>query len=123
MRSSLNLFAAVARSQPSKLKKPAISLDHFIQRQRVLALWREIVRALNSTRLASSSLKAIHGTGLHEDLEIPPSSTRDELHSYARQEFERHRGVTDVPHIRYLLSTGKAEFDTMRRYIDEQVAG
>ncbi|KAJ5280762.1 hypothetical protein N7478_006134 [Penicillium angulare] len=88
--------------QPSKLKKPAISLDHFIQRQRVLALWREIVRALHK---------------------IPPSSTRDELHSYARGEFERHREVTDVPHIRYLLSTGKSEFDMMRRYIDEQVAG
>ncbi|KAJ5532357.1 hypothetical protein N7504_009420 [Penicillium tannophilum] len=102
MRSSLSLLAAVARSQPSKLKKPAISLDHFIQRQRVLALWREIVRALNK---------------------IPPSTTRSELHSYARQEFERHRDVKDVPHIRYLLSTGKAEFDTMRRYIDEQVAG
>ncbi|KAJ5631480.1 uncharacterized protein N7484_011580 [Penicillium longicatenatum] len=94
MRSSLISLAAVARSQPSRLKKPSISLDHFIQRQRVLALWREIVRALNK---------------------IPPSATRSELHSYARQEFERHRDVKDV--------TGKAEFDTMRRYIDEQVAG
>ncbi|KAJ5675589.1 hypothetical protein N7462_008486 [Penicillium macrosclerotiorum] len=131
MRKSLSLLAAISRSQPSKLKRPAISLDHFIQRQRVIALWREIVRALNST-LAS--------------LEIPPSSTRDELHSYARQEFERHREVTELvchpfralttcrhvlitdlfpwqSHIRYLISTGKAEFETMKRYIDEQVAG
>jgi len=73
MRASIRLLAAVSRDPPSKLKKPAISLDHvskpgaafaknecisrdeangdgqFIQRGRVLAFWREIVRALNST--------------------------------------------------------------------------
>ncbi|OJJ41049.1 hypothetical protein ASPWEDRAFT_242207 [Aspergillus wentii DTO 134E9] len=102
MRSSLKLLASISRSQPSKLKKPAVSLDHFIQRQRVLGLWREIVRALNK---------------------VPNSPTKDELHSYARDEFERHRNVTDLQHIRYLLSTGKSEFETMRRYIDEQVMG
>ncbi|KAJ5156695.1 hypothetical protein N7492_009498 [Penicillium capsulatum] len=102
MRPSSPLLAALSRSRPSRLKKPAVSLDHFIQRQRVLAFWREIVRALNK---------------------IPPSSTRDELHTYARQEFERHRNLTDLQHIRYLLSTGKAEFETMRRYIDEQATG
>ncbi|CAI7616414.1 unnamed protein product [Penicillium palitans] len=102
MRPSPRFLAAISRSQPSKLKKPSISLDHFIQRQRVLSLWREIVRAL---------------------IKVPPSSTRTELHKYARDEFERHRGVSDVQHIRYLLSTGKSEFETMRRYIDEQIAG
>ncbi|KAJ5201877.1 uncharacterized protein N7498_006540 [Penicillium cinerascens] len=102
MRVSIRLLAAVSRGPPSKLKKPAIGLDHFIQRGRVLAFWREIVRALNK---------------------IPPSATRNELHDYARREFERHREVTDLAHIRYLLSTGKSEFETMRRYIDEQAAG
>ncbi|GAT25681.1 triglyceride lipase-cholesterol esterase [Aspergillus luchuensis] len=47
--------------------------------------------------------------------EIPSSSTKDELHRYARGEFERNRNVTDL--------TGKSEFDMMRRYIDEQVVG
>ncbi|KAH8428624.1 LYR motif-containing protein 2 [Aspergillus melleus] len=102
MRPSIRLLATVSRGQPSKLRKPAIGLDHFIQRQRVLAFWREIVRALHK---------------------IPQSSTRDELHSYARDEFERHRNVTDLQHIRYLLSTGKSEFETMKRYVDEQVLG
>ncbi|KAJ5764519.1 hypothetical protein N7533_003200 [Penicillium manginii] len=83
MRQSLSLLAAVSRRPASKLRKPAVSLDHFIQRQRTLTFWREIVRALHK---------------------IPPSSTRDELHSYARQEFERHREVSDLGHIRYLLS-------------------
>ncbi|KAL3465521.1 complex 1 protein-domain-containing protein [Aspergillus heterothallicus] len=101
MRSSLKLFAAVNSTRSSKLRKPTISLDHFIQRQRVIALWREIVRALNK---------------------IPNSPTRNELRDYARQEFERHRDVTDLQHIRYLISTGKSEFDMMRRYIDEQAA-
>ncbi|KAJ5891682.1 complex 1 protein-domain-containing protein [Penicillium subrubescens] len=101
MRQSLSLLAAVSRTQPSKLKKPAISLDHFIQRQRVLSLWREIMRAL---------------------YKAPPSPTRDELRAYARHEFERNRDVSDLSHIRYLISTGKSEFETMKRYIDEQIA-
>ncbi|KAL4797559.1 hypothetical protein BDV19DRAFT_386986 [Aspergillus venezuelensis] len=54
--------------------------------------------------------------------EIPNSPTRSELRDYARTEFERHRNVTDLQHIRYLLSTGKSEFDMMKRYIDEQAA-
>ncbi|CAG7918133.1 unnamed protein product [Penicillium olsonii] len=89
-----HFLAAVARTRPSTLKKPAVSLDHFIQRQRVLSFWREIVRAL---------------------IKVPPSSTRTELRNYARSEFERHRELTDL--------TGKSEFQTMKRYIDEQVAG
>ncbi|KAL4941151.1 hypothetical protein BDV06DRAFT_195048 [Aspergillus oleicola] len=101
MWASLRLFAAASSTRSSKLRKPAISLDHFIQRQRVIAFWREIVRALNK---------------------IPNSPTRSELRDYARTEFERHRNVTDLQHIRYLLSTGKSEFDMMKRYIDEQAA-
>ncbi|KAL4869414.1 hypothetical protein BDV12DRAFT_167728 [Aspergillus spectabilis] len=101
MRTSLKLFAAASSRPSSKLRKPAINLDHFIQRQRVIALWREIVRALNK---------------------IPNSPTRGELRDYARHEFERHRNVTDLQHIRYLISTGKSEFDIMKRYIDEQAA-
>ncbi|KKK19500.1 hypothetical protein P175DRAFT_0501397 [Aspergillus ochraceoroseus IBT 24754] len=102
MRSSVRLLAAVSPTRPSKLRKPTISLDHFIQRQRVISFWREIVRSL---------------------YKIPKSPTRDELRDYARHEFERHRNVTDLQHIRYLLSTGKSEFEMMKRYIDEQAAG
>ncbi|QVM10152.1 hypothetical protein D8B26_004814 [Coccidioides posadasii str. Silveira] len=97
MRGASFLSAAVAR--PSRLRKPAVSLEHFIQRQRALKLWRDIVRGINK---------------------IPPSTTRDELRVFARQEFERNKNVRDLAHIRYLISTGKTEFDAMRRYIDEQ---
>ncbi|KAK2766679.1 hypothetical protein FQN54_005992 [Arachnomyces sp. PD_36] len=101
MRQSVRLLYAVPNKTPSRLRKPAVGLDHFIQQQRALGLWREIVRAINK---------------------IPKSGTRDELIHYARHEFERNRDVTDLTQIRYLISTGKTEFDTMRRYIDEQIA-
>jgi len=39
---------------------------------------------------------------------------------FARTEFERNREVHDIAHIRYLISTGKTQFDGMRRYIEEQ---
>ncbi|KAF3402270.1 hypothetical protein DPV78_004300 [Talaromyces pinophilus] len=114
----------------SRLRKPALSLDQFIQRQRVLSFWREIMRAVYSTSLPKlSSLDEVRWA-----VKIPPSATRTELRDYARNEFNRNRGVEDVvrisslslrgedwgmAHIRYLLSAGKTEFDTMRRYIDE----
>ncbi|KAL2755737.1 hypothetical protein ACRALDRAFT_1064242 [Sodiomyces alcalophilus JCM 7366] len=75
-----------------------LSLDHFIQRSRALALYRDIIR----------------GTA-----RISDDSTKKETRQYVRTEFERHRDVTDIGHIRYLISTGKAEWDGMQRYIDQ----
>ncbi|KAK8165117.1 hypothetical protein BKA80DRAFT_270533 [Phyllosticta citrichinensis] len=92
-------YASVSSKLPKPGKGPFLSLDQFLQRQRVISFWREIVRALHK---------------------IPPSPTRDELRQYARTEFERHKHVTDLTHIRYLLSNGKTEFDMMKRYINEQ---
>ncbi|KAL2146432.1 hypothetical protein VTI28DRAFT_3901 [Corynascus sepedonium] len=88
-------FRTYATSRKSRLG-PALSLDHFIQRTRVLSFYRSIIR---STR------------------RIPDPKTRAETRRFARDEFERHRGVTDLAHIRYLLSTGKTEWESMERYI------
>ena len=116
MRRSLRLFAAASpsatpaagsqtksRLSPSpKRKAPSLSLDHFLQRQRVLSLYRTILRSL---------------------YRIPKDRReRTETIAYARAEFGRNRGVSDVSQIRYLVSTGKAEFDGMKRYIDELAA-
>lgn len=72
---------------------------------------------------------------------INDPKTRDETRLFARHEFERHRNVQDIvslpiilvipiairlrnkadplqQHIRYLLSTGKTQWDSMERYID-----
>ena len=96
--------STTAASQPSRTRKPAttkptLTLEHFLLRQRVLGLYRTIARAL---------------AALPRD-----SAQRRELRAYARAEFERHRAVTDAGKIRYLVSTGKTEFDSMSRYVGE----
>ncbi|KAK7983249.1 Nop10 family nucleolar RNA-binding protein [Apiospora arundinis] len=85
-----------ATEAPRSRLGATLSLDHFLQRTKVLALYRTILR----------------GTG-----HIKDATTKAETRSFARAEFERHRGVTDLGHIRYLLSTGKTEWETMERYI------
>jgi hypothetical protein len=108
MRRTLRLLATVSPSLPARppvsaprrAKKPALSLEHFLQRQRVFSLWRSIVRALYKI----------------------PKTHRAEPMQYARKEFDRHRDVQDLTQIRYLVSTGKTEFESMQRYIDELAA-
>ncbi|KAL1993146.1 hypothetical protein VTN49DRAFT_3903 [Thermomyces lanuginosus] len=81
-----------------RLDKPTLTLDQFIQRRRVLGLWREILRDIHR---------------------IPKSPTRTELLDYARTEFKRNKTVQDTTQIRYLLSTGRSEYEGMKRYIDQ----
>ena len=89
--------------EPSRLAKThrgkkLMSLDHFLQRQRVLSLWREIVRETNK---------------------IENEKIRREMRNFARDEFDRYRNVEDLDHIRYLLSTGKEQLKSMSRYVDQ----
>ena len=39
------------------------------------------------------------------------------MRDYARQEFERQRDVTDLRKIRYLLSTGKTDFERLGKMV------
>lgn len=90
-------------STTSRLRKPAPpSLDHFIQRQRVLALWRDILRSL------------------YRNMSNPQ---RAETVAYVRGEFDRNREVADIGKIRYLLSTGRAEWEGMRRGVEDMGVG
>jgi hypothetical protein len=101
MRHTLRLLATISSSTArSRASKPTLSLEHFLQRQRAISLWRSIVRALYKI----------------------PKAHRDEPMQYARHEFARHKNVTDLTQIRYLISTGKTDFDGMQRYIDELAA-
>ncbi|KAF5663094.1 LYR motif-containing protein [Fusarium heterosporum] len=84
------------RPSGSRLK-PTLSLDQFIQRGRVLAFYRTILRGTKK---------------------IVDPTTKAESRRYARDEFERRRNVTDASHVRYLLSVGKTEWEGMERYID-----
>ena len=88
---------SVSTSRAQRLPA-ALSLDHFLQRQRVLELWRDVVRSTKK---------------------IPDQRTRNEMRSFARQEFERNRAVSDLTQIRYLVSTGKEQMQTMKRYVEE----
>ncbi|MCJ1438742.1 hypothetical protein MMC27_008132 [Xylographa pallens] len=92
-------IATISPRTASRIPRKAfLDLDHFLQRQRVLALYRTIVRATNK---------------------IPVSGTRKEMQTFAREEFERNKGVEDLTHVRYLVSMGKDQFKTMQRYVDE----
>ncbi|ETI29189.1 hypothetical protein G647_01642, partial [Cladophialophora carrionii CBS 160.54] len=100
---SLLRFASVAKASPapppkSRLRKPApLSLDHFIQRQRVIHLYRDILRSIYRHML---------------------SPQRDESVAYAKGEFARNKDVKEIERIRYLISTGKAEWDGLRRSVE-----
>ncbi|OAL06462.1 hypothetical protein IQ06DRAFT_334 [Phaeosphaeriaceae sp. SRC1lsM3a] len=111
----LRRYATIASKPPSRLRergKSPVGLDHvwlscpsitlressltvpqFIQRQRALALWREIVRSTAN---------------------ITEESARKDMRQFARAEFEQHRFVNDLGHIRYLISYGKTQFQTMK---------
>jgi hypothetical protein len=85
-------FFARARTSESV---PRLNLSNFLLHQRVIALWRDVVRTTN---------------------EIPKSApTRREMKDFAREEFERNKGVDDPVQIRYLVSTGKMQLDQIRK--------
>jgi hypothetical protein len=91
----LRRYATVASKPPSRLRargKSPVGLDHvctsnahstpaqltvvqFIQRQRALVLWREIVRSTAN---------------------IPDKGARQDMRQFAKSEFEQHRNVTDL---------------------------
>lgn len=89
---------AAKPSRSKHLRQPPLSLEHFLLRSRVLNLYRTIVRSIYS---------------------IPDRDARRDPIAHAKGEFARNRNVTEAEQIRYLVSTGKAEWDGMRRYVEE----
>lgn len=92
----LRRYATIASKPPSRFRargKSPIGLDHFIQRQRALALWRDVVRST---------------------ARIPDLGVRKDMLHFARSEFQQHHNVTDLGHVRYLISYGKTQLQTMR---------
>ncbi|CAI6341533.1 unnamed protein product [Periconia digitata] len=87
-------YATVSTPSRSRLRgKNPLGLDHFVQRQRALALWKDILRSTAS---------------------IPDAATKKDMRDFARAEFLQHRNVTDLAHIRYLISLGKTQYDNMK---------
>ncbi|KAK3674960.1 hypothetical protein LTR78_005304 [Recurvomyces mirabilis] len=75
------------------------------------------MRSVSRLYATISSGKDLKGKG--PLLTLEHSSTRSELRTFARGEFERNKFVHDLGHIRYLISTGKTQFDSMQRYIEQ----
>lgn len=75
-----------------------LSLERFLLRARVLKLYRTIIRAI---------------------YQIPDRTARKDPVAHAKGEFARNRNVQESEQIRYLVSTGKAEWEGMRRYVEE----
>ena len=103
MRPTLCVLASIAKSSSKPKSRPGdkpapLSLDHFLQRQRVIHLYRDIVRSLYRHTI---------------------SPQREESVAYAKGEFMRNKDVKEVEQVRYLISTGKAEWDGMRRGIED----
>lgn len=88
---------ASTKARP-KRREPPLSLEHFLLRSRVLNLYRTIVRAI---------------------YQIPDKDARRDPIAHAKGEFARNKDVKETEQIRYLVSTGKAEWDGMRRYVEE----
>ncbi|PQE09000.1 complex 1 protein [Rutstroemia sp. NJR-2017a WRK4] len=88
-------YASSARPKKSRLGE-TLSLDHFLQRSKALALYRRILRDCKR---------------------IPDAQSRAETKRFVREDFERNRGVRDLTQIRYLIGTGKTQWEGMERYI------
>ncbi|KAK6347194.1 hypothetical protein TWF696_007269 [Orbilia brochopaga] len=69
--------------------KMHMGLDWFIQRARVLALWRDILRRIRC---------------------IEDANMRAEMRTWARHEFKRNKDVQDTTQIRYLISVSAFDF-------------
>ncbi|XP_072036678.1 LYR motif-containing protein 2-like [Amphiura filiformis] len=70
----------------SRFCTQAMSLKHFLLRQQVLALYRDIQRTLRK---------------------VPDAKDREELHRWARDEFKRNKHHTDEMAIKMMLTQGK----------------
>ncbi|EWC43821.1 hypothetical protein DRE_07330 [Drechslerella stenobrocha 248] len=69
-----------------------LGLDWFIQRSRVLGLWRDMLKTIRR---------------------IEDPAAKDEMRTWARHEFKRNKEVRDTTQIRYLISQGKHDMDTI----------
>ena len=106
----LRRYATIATKPPSRLQargKNPLGLDRvsfaqslvfngsdhdiqFIERQKVISLWRDIVRSTNS---------------------ISDTATRADMRQFARVEFEQHRHVTDLVWTSLVYAWMRTSFD------------
>ncbi|KAI9033349.1 hypothetical protein DFJ74DRAFT_652141 [Hyaloraphidium curvatum] len=85
--------AKAGASLASRLKDlPPLSLKEFMSRQRVLRLYREVLKIARHTK----------------------PSDREEVRQWARGEIERYRNETDAEKISHLLNYGSQQLHSLR---------
>lgn len=88
---SLQSLSAVFGKEPRKLRtnKPVLSLEEFLFRQRLLSIYRSLIRLIYTT---------------HE---------KDDLIKFASAEFKINNRETDLNHRKYLLTLGVNRINEM----------
>ncbi|KAJ2212665.1 LYR motif-containing protein 2 [Coemansia sp. RSA 487] len=76
--------------------KPSMSFQQFIQRGKVLTMYRKYMRLLNR---------------------IPEKSTRKEMREWIRADFDRYKGEADPQRIDILLAQASRQFKEMQSSI------
>jgi hypothetical protein len=83
------------------------SLKHFILRQQVLSLYRNVIRA---TRCTEKPLNLAIGTRIYPSSLALPLHSRSETVAWIRHEFERNKHLEDT--VRFRLSSGRLHSNT-----------
>lgn len=97
MHAAIRRYATVSPDKAVRFGSKTLTLEHFLQRQKVMNLWRECVRTINSMLSIRYRRRRYREWPADTNAEIPPSmSTRKEMRDYARYEFERYRDIEDL---------------------------
>ncbi|XP_050960423.1 LYR motif-containing protein 2 [Labeo rohita] len=78
----------------SRLPPAALSLKQFLQRQKVLGVYRDLLRTIRK---------------------IPNESDRSYLRGWAREEFKRNKSETDQDVIRMMITQANNHLEDLRR--------
>ncbi|KAM9783071.1 LYR motif-containing protein 2 [Neosynchiropus ocellatus] len=78
----------------SRLPPAALTLKQFLQRQRVLGIYRNMLRTIQ---------------------QVPDEADRKYLRDWARDEFKRNRGATDQDAIRMMITQAKNHLEDLQK--------
>uniref|UniRef100_A0A8B9GB98 LYR motif-containing protein 2 n=1 Tax=Amazona collaria TaxID=241587 RepID=A0A8B9GB98_9PSIT len=78
----------------SRLPPGSLNLKQFLRRQKVLQLYRKILRAVR---------------------EVPAEADRRYLKDWAREEFRRNKDATDEDAIRMMITQGNMQLQELQR--------
>ncbi|KAM8827019.1 LYR motif-containing protein 2 isoform 1-T1 [Synchiropus picturatus] len=78
----------------SRLPPAALTLKQFLQRQKVLGIYRSMLRAIQ---------------------QVPEEADRKYLRDWARDEFKRNRGATDQDAVRMMITQAKNHLEELQK--------